>query len=248
MHVLKVKEVAKIAGISVRTLRYYDEVGLLRPYVDPVNQYRYYQKKDLKRLWEILFLKELGFSIEQIRSFVESNITKQNEFLSLQKEELIMRKRRIDQMIDSVEQIQKKGFETNMLNDFNLEDIKKHQKKYEEEAKSKWGNTSAYKESNRRAKSYDVKTWERIGSESNAIYQGLANLMDQPVDHQDVQALVKQWQDLISKYFYPCGNDMLRGLGQMYISDNRFTINIDKTKEGLANFMHLAIEHYCNHV
>jgi len=248
MHVLKVKEVAKIAGISVRTLRYYDEVGLLRPYVDPVNQYRYYQKKDLKRLWEILFLKELGFSIEQIRSFVESNITKQNEFLSLQKEELIMRKRRIDQMIDSVEQIQKKGFETNMLNDFNLEDIKKHQKKYEEEAKSKWGNTSAYKESNRRSKSYDAKTWETIGSESNAIYQGLAKLMDQPVDHQDVQALVKQWQDLISKYFYPCDNDMLRGLGQMYISDNRFTINIDKTKEGLANFMHLAIEHYCNHV
>lgn len=112
----------------------------------------------------------------------------------------------------------------------------------EDEAHKKWGNTEAYKIAAKRTKSYTPTDWERIKSESRSIYEGFYKTMDKPLDSQDVSQWVAQWQQHIDQYYYPCSDEMLLSLAQLYEQDPRYQKNIDKVGGmGTANRMIEAI-------
>ncbi|MGM8215519.1 TipAS antibiotic-recognition domain-containing protein [Bacillaceae bacterium W0354] len=133
-----------------------------------------------------------------------------------------------------------------MFNSFDISEIEEHQKKYSRETEEKYGHTDAYKESQRRTSQYGEKEWKKIKEESDNIYKDFVSLMDHEPSDEAVLDVVQRFQNHISTHFYECNLEILRGLGNMYIDDPRFTKNLDQYREGLAAFMREAFHAYCD--
>ena len=129
---------------------------------------------------------------------------------------------------------------------FGYEEVKKHQEKYKEETEKRYGNSDAYKESQEKTSKYSKNDWENIMEEASGIYEELAKLREKDPSDNQVQDLVEQWRNHISTNFYNCTIEIFRGLALMYVADERFTKNIDKYGEGLAQFMSDAMNIYCD--
>ena len=119
------------------------------------------------------------------------------------------------------------------------------QKKYAEEAKNLYCETDEYNEYTQKTMNYNQNDWVKIGKDVNSIFESFADAMDKGVESSEVQALVKNWQDFITKNFYNCTQKTLSDLGKLYIQDERFAKNINKHKAGLAEFVSEAIDFYC---
>lgn len=250
----KIKEVADIVGVSVRTLHHYDQIGLLKVENMTESGYRIYDDKDLERLQQILFFKELDFSLKEIKSILDNPNFDRKHALESQRELLIEKKKRMERIISSIEKTidsikgDEKMSKKDMFNAFSMNEIEAHKKKYEKEVKERYGNTDAYKESEKRTAKYGKAEWNDISTEAQQIYNGLANLMDRDINDKEVQELVEAWRNHISKNFYECNLEIFRGLAEMYVADERFTQNIDKTKKGLAEFLSSAMIAYCDNL
>lgn len=239
-----VKEVSNITKVSVRTLHYYDEIGLLQPAKISNSGYRLYDDENLQTLQQILFFKELNFSLKEIKEIISNPNFDRTKALISHKELLKAKMERFNNLIHLIDGILKG--ETDMsFKQFDNSEIQNMQKQYQSEAKEKYGNTEAFIEYENKTSKYGKCDWKRINDEAEEIYKGFIENMDKGVESGNVQCLVKDWQKYISKNFYNCTIDILEGLGQMYVSDERFTKNIDKYKSGLALFMSKAIEIYC---
>jgi hypothetical protein len=116
--------------------------------------------------------------------------------------------------------------------------------KYKKEAEERWGDTSAYKESEEKTAKYSKGDWDKIMKEGALIFKSLAINIQKPPKSREVQELIDKWKNHISKYYYSCSDEIFYELGQMYISDKRFKKNIDQYGEGLAEFMNEAIKEY----
>jgi MerR family transcriptional regulator, thiopeptide resistance regulator len=237
---LKVSEVARLAGVSVRTLHHYDEIGLLRPSGRSQAGYRLYADKDLRKLQQVLFFKELGFPLEEIQRIVNDRAFDLKAGLLMQRQLLIEKSVRIQALIHAVDAAleslergtamsKEEMFE--VFGDFDPS-------KYEDEVKQRWGETDAYRESKKRTARYKKQDWQQIKAEGEAITQKLAELMGTGVKASDTRAMdvAEEHRRYISRWFYPCSPEMHRGLGEMYVADSRFTENIDKVKPGLAKY------------
>ncbi len=121
-------------------------------------------------------------------------------------------------------------------------------KKYRNEAQEKWGNTDAYKEHTEKTKGYSEDKWNNLGTEMNDILGEFAVCMTNgaKADSAETQSLVMKLQSHITENYYTCTNEILAGLGQMYVLDERFKNNIDKHAEGTAEYVSNAINAYCN--
>jgi hypothetical protein len=97
----------------------------------------------------------------------------------------------------------------------------------------------------RKTSGYSKKDWKMITEEAKQIYEAFASLMNKDESDSEVVEIVLQWQEHITKHYYECTDEILKGLGELYSSDERFKKNIDKTKPGLANYMSKAISAYC---
>lgn len=249
----KIKEVADIVGVSVRTLHHYDQIGLLKPESLTTAGYRLYSDHDLENLQQILFFKELGFSLNEIREILENPAFDRKQALESHKKILLEKKKRLEGIIHLVEKtIYRIEGGINMDNKemfdaFDMSEIEKQQRKYAEEVKEKYGNTDAYKESQKKTSGYTKKDWGDISIKSDEIYKRLASLMDKDIDDPEVQEVIGNWRQFITDNFYQCTLEIFRGLGDLYVSDERFTKNIDKYHAGLAEFMRKAIHYYCDH-
>lgn len=247
----KIKEVAELVGVTVRTLHYYDEIGLLKVSKLTEAGYRIYTESDLDTLQQILFFRELDFSLQQIKSIMNNPNFDKKHALEGQKDILTKKKKRLEKIINSIDKTignMKKGENkdmADMFKAFDMSEVYNQQKKYEKEVKEKYGNTSAYVESQKKTKKYNKEDWSRISEESNIIFENIAKLMDRKVDDPEVQREIENWRNHITNNFYNCTKEIFVGLGQMYIYDERFTKNIDKVKPGLAKFLSEAIEFYC---
>lgn len=240
-----VKEVSRLTGISARTLHYYDEIGLLKPTETTSAGYRLYGGEALGRLQQILFFRELGFPLKEIRTILENPSFDPREALQNHRRLLIMERDRLNGLIRLADKTLKG--ETDMsFQEFDRSDIQEVQKQYAKEAEERWGSTDAYKESKKKTSAYGPQDWERIRQESEQIYQEFAANTKKQADDPDVQKLVKSWQDYITRNFYNCTTEILAGLGQMYSGDPRFAKNINQYSDGLADFMSKAIEIYCS--
>ncbi|MBX0359715.1 MerR family transcriptional regulator [Halobacillus sp. Nhm2S1] len=248
----KVKEMAELTGVSVRTLHHYDHIDLLTPTYVSENGYRLYSENELVRLQQILFFKEMDFSLRKIKEILDNPDFDEADALQRHREILREKKKRLERLIRSVDQtLQTLEGEDRMKNEdrfrpFDKSEIEAHQKKYEKEVEARWGHTDAYKQSKQKTSQYTKEDWERIQQEGDGIDRELVKLMDRDPSDSDVQQLIDKKRQHITDYFYECNLDIFRGLADMYVNDPRFTKNIDKWKEGYAEFLQKAMHIYCD--
>ena len=242
---LQIKEFAELTGVSVRTLHYYDEIGLLKPcFVDKQNGYRFYDETSLERMQEILFYRELDFPLKSIAEILASPNYDKQKALAEQKRLLTLKKDRLERLIAALEQAEKGEI---TMSAFDNNEYETARQQYEDEAKQRWGGTDAYKESQAKTADYSKEKWDGVLAGMNGVFAEFAECKNggESADSKTAQRLVKTLQDYITANFYHCTNEILAGLGQMYVCDERFKNNIDSHGEGTAEFVAEAIKIYC---
>ncbi len=237
-----VNEVSKLAGVSIRTLQYYDKIGLLHPtgYTDA--GYRLYDDTDLERLQHILLFRELEFSLKEISSIMNAPDFDREKALSQQIELLTLKREHLDNLILFAKGIKQIGV-TNM--DFKAFDKTKLDE-YSRRAKEEWGNTPEYRE-------YEMKSMNKTDSDNKLmterfmlLFKEAGEMKDTEPSSTEAQDLVRRIQQFITDNMYNCTKDILKGLGQMYNAGGEFTENIDKAGgKGTADFVSRAIAIYC---
>lgn len=243
----KISEVAKISKITIRTLHYYDEIGILSPSIDNKG-YRVYSEEDLLRLQQILFFREMDFSLKEIKDIIDNPGFNREESLINHREILIKKKARLEKIIETINKsIKEEGTmsKEDMFNGFSMKEINEHKNKYAKEVKEKYRESNAYKESEIKTSKYTKEKWEEIMKEANSIYTELASYIGVDPGSEEVQYLIEKWRNHISENYYNCTVEIFKGLGEMYVSDSRFTENINKVKKGLSEFLSNGIKIYC---
>ena len=238
---MQIKEFAEFTGVSVRTLHYYDEIGLLEPaFVDRATGYRYYNENSLLRMQQILFYRELDFSLKRIEEILSAPDYDKNKALAEQKALLTLKKQRLERLIDAIDSAAKGE---NVMNAFDNSEFEK----YKDEAKEKWGKTDAYKQHQEKTKGYSKQKWNDLAEGMDQIMAEFALCMrnGEAASSQEARHLVQRLQGHITENYYHCTDQILAGLGQMYVADERFRSNIDKHGDGTAQFIRDAIEVYC---
>jgi DNA-binding transcriptional MerR regulator len=242
-----VNKLALLAGISVRTLHYYDEIGLLEPSNIAKNGYRYYEEKELIRLQQILFFRELDFPLDEIKGMLDRPGFSVIEALKDHKKLIRIKRKRLDGLIQTIDKTIKRMNNNQKMEDVEMYDAFKDDdvKEYQEEVKNRWGNTDAYKQSMQKVSKMTKAQMEELKKKGREHTQAIADNMQKGIDHPDVQALIKQSHEGVN-FFYECNLDMFRNLGQMYVDDPRFSAYYEKFASGLAVFMRDAIVFYCD--
>lgn len=239
-----VGDLARLTGVTVRALHHYDELGLVRPSQRTAAGYRLYSDADVVRLQQVLLFRELGLPLHEIADALD-NDARREDVLRQHREVLVTKRARLDAMVAAVDAALStldKG------HPMQPDDVKQmfdgfDHAQYEDEARERWGDTDAYKESARRTKTYGKAEWDQIKAAWARVYGALAELMTAgtPVTDPRVQALVEEHRAHIGRWFYPCSVEMHKGLGAMYVADARFTANLDKTAPGFAQYLSDAI-------
>ena len=238
---MHIKEFAEFTGVSVRTLHYYDEIGLLRPAeVDRFTGYRFYDEQSLFRMQEILFYRELDFSLKSIGEILSSPNYNKEMALKEQKKLLTLKKERLERLISAIDHAVKGE---NVMSAFDNHEFET----YKAEAQERWGKTDAYREHAAKTKDYGTDKWNSLAAGMDIIFGDFALCMKNGVmpDAEETQSLVKKLQDHITENYYVCTKEILFGLGQMYVGDERFKNNIDKHADGTAACVSEAIACLC---
>ena len=241
---LSIGSLSKLSGVSIRALHHYDQIGLLQPSEVAESGYRYYDDAAIERLWQILFYRELDFPLAEIGEILDSPSFDRNRALTEHRNLLTQKRERLDRLIELVSNAMK-GEQNMEFKPFDTSEIDALREQYAEEAKARWGNTDAYRESTKRAAQWTEADKKRMEVESGEIFSGFAALVGTDPADARVQELVARWKAFISQSYYNCTNEILAGLGQMYIADERFMKNIDKFGAGTAKLMSDAIAVYC---
>ncbi|MGN0623779.1 MAG: MerR family transcriptional regulator [Oscillospiraceae bacterium] len=245
---MHIKEFAELTNVSVRTLHYYDEIGLLKPsFVDEQNGYRCYDEKALERMQQILFYRELDFSLKSISEILSSPNYDKHLALVRQKELLILKRRRLDRLISAIDDSMK-GDNTMDTKVFDNTEYENARNEYEQEAKARWGDTKAYREYLDKAKNTSAEKMSDAEAQLEEIFAEFARCMQSNTDFTDskAQQLAEKLQRHITDNFYNCTKEILSGLAQMYVGDDRFRSNIDRHGKGTAEYASKSIEHYCS--
>ena len=239
---MTVKEVSKLTGVSIRTLHYYDEIGLLHPTEITEAGYRMYDDTALERLQQILLFRELEFPLKEIKEILDAPNFDKNKALEQQIKLLTMKKEHLENLINFARGIKLLGVKSM---DFTAFDTKKIDE-YSKQAKEQWGKTDAYKEFEEKSKDWTEDTSKNIAKDMMKLFVTFGEMKEKDPADGEVQAQVKKLQDYITEHFYHCTNEILFSLGQMYACGGEFTENINKAGgEGTAGFTAKAIEIYC---
>ena len=216
---MQIHAFAQCVGVSVRTLHYYDEIGLLKPTrVDPQSGYRFYDAHSLARMQEILFFRELDFPLKEIRAILSAPDYDKSAALRAQKQLLTLKKARLERLIAALDAAVE-GNEISM-NVFDNQAYESQRTAYAQEAAARWGDTAAYREFTQKQPSYSDQA-----------------LLD--------RCMADFAQQCITDHYYTCTAKILAGLGEMYAADARFTANIDAHGAGTAAFIRDAIRAFC---
>lgn len=242
-----VHELATFAHVSVRTLHHYDEIGLLCPARADKNGYRQYGEAEFLKLQQILFYRELEFPLEEIKKILTSPNFNAAAALEDHKRLLQQKRKRLDGLLKTIDSTLKNIKNETPMNEEELYDAFKDDdiKQYQEEAKMRWGNTDAYKQSQEKVKKMTKAQMEELKVSGIALIQNVVAVMDKGPNDPAVHALIeKHYQGI--RFFYDCSFTMYRNLGQMYVDDPRFTAYYEKFRPGLALFMRDAINAFCD--
>ncbi len=239
---MTVKEVSRRTGVSIRTLQYYDRIGLLKPsrYTDA--GYRLYDGDALAQLQQILLYRELTFPLKDIRKILSSPHYDRKIALEQQLRLLELKREHIENLITLAREINEQG---EYIMDFSAFD-KRKQARYTREAKEAWGGTDAYQEFAEKSKDRSQETEKALGQGLMAVFAEMGSIKDTDPAGPDAQALVKKLQGYITEHYYNCTEQILLSLGQMYAAGGEFTGNIDAAGgEGTGAFAWAAIKAAC---
>lgn len=241
-----VKQLADLAGVSVRTLHYYDEIGLLEPSYVGENGYRYYEDAALFRLQQILLYRELDLSLAEIREILDAPDFDLVSALQGHRAALEARIHRLKGLIRTIDmtianvtggvEMSKKKLFTGFTEE--------EEKRYAQEARERWGAENVDL-SYQRWKSYSPEQRKQILAEGGANYQALADLIGEDPASEEVQQVIGRWHQHL-RYFYEPTIDLLRGLGNLYNDDPDFNRTISQFHPDLPAFMREAINIYCD--
>ena len=239
---MTVQKVSRLTGVSIRTLQYYDRIGLLHPTEYSEAGYRLYDDTALETLQQILLFRELEFPLKDIRKIIESPDFDRGKALEQQIELLTLKKEHIENLIDLARGIKLLGVRHLKFDAFETKKIDE----YAAQAKASWGNTPAYKEFEEKSKGRTKEQDRDISLGMMDIFAEFGAIRTTDPASEEAQVLVKKLQDYITENFYTCTDEILNGLGKMYSGGGEFTKNIDSYGgEGTAEFAHQAIEIYC---
>jgi DNA-binding transcriptional MerR regulator len=234
-------ELAELAGVSVRTLHYYDAIGLLRPSERTTARYRRYRHGDLEDLQQILLYRELDFPLDAIRRLMLDPAFDRRSALIAQRAHLAARARRMQAILEAIDAALDALLKGIPMADTDLFEVfgEFDPTVYEAEVKERWGATDAYAASARRTATYTKDDWRAIKAEAEAIGAGLGARLAAGAgpDDAEARALVERHRQHIDRWFYPCSMEMQVQLGEMYVADPRFAATYERIQPGLARFV-----------
>ncbi len=246
---MSVHDVVKLTGITARTLHYYDEIGLLKPTHVTEAGYRMYDDTALSRLQSILLFRELQFPLKEIKAILDSPDFDPSEAIAQQIRLLELQYEHIGKLLTFSREIQSKGIATMKgVSTMNFDIFDKSEiEKYEAEVKAKWGNTKAYQEYKQKEIARNEDNYSKLTEQLMTIFSELGQLKHLTPNADEVQKKISALQTFITDHYYTCTDEILNGLGEMYVCDERFKSNIDKAGgDGTADFVKQAIAVYCN--
>ena len=239
---MTVNEVSKLAGVSVRTLQYYDTIGLLKPAEYSESGYRLYDDTDLERLQQILLFRELEFPLKDIKEIINRSDFDKKKALDQQIELLTLKKEHLENLISFARELKKKGAGKMDFSAFDTSKIKEYSKK----AKEQWGDTAEYKEYEERKAKRSKADEKKVMEDFMEIFKEFGKMKDSDPASKEASDMVLKLKNYISEHFYQCSDEILSGLGKMYVSGNEFTENINRAGgEGTAEFVNKAIQVFC---
>lgn len=245
---LTVGQVAALAGVSVRTLHHYDEIGLLRPGGRSTAGYRLYDDDDLDRLHQVLLYRGLGFTLDDVAAVLDDRSVPATEHLRRQ---LALLEERIDELEDMRlavrKQLEARSMNLRITREEQFEifgpDYASKHESYAAEAQERWGDTDAWKQSQARTSQYTKEDWQRLKAETDELNSRIGEAFTSGVDPTSERAmdLAEEHRQQITGAYYDCSLEIHRGLGEMYVADPRFTATYDAVATGLAPWLRDAI-------
>lgn len=244
MNTHTVGDIAAMAGITVRTLHHYDDIGLLVSSGRTTAGYRLYNDYDIDRLRTILTYRELGLALDEIALILQDR-TNALSAMTQARDRTVAKIVWLQTIAANLTRSIANHHEGDpmtpkeKLSVFDGFDPAEHQ----QEAEDRWGGTQEYAESAKRTSSYSAADWKTIRAEADDIYSGFAALMHAGVapSTEKPRELVDAHRNHISRWFYTCTPETHSGLGEMYAADQRFADTINKTADGLAAYLSEAI-------
>jgi DNA-binding transcriptional MerR regulator len=240
-----VGQVASLAGVSVRTLHHYDDVGVLRPGARTAAGYRQYDDADVGRLRDVLSYRELGFSLEQVRSILDDPRADPSARLRDQHRlvrERIARLERVLVHLEKMMEARQMGIDLTPQEQLEVFGDGWRGAEYAAEAEQRWGDTEAWRQSARRTSAMSKDDWLAVKAETEALEADLASAFAGGTAPTDERAMdLAERHRLGIERFYDVSYEMHRGLAQMYLADPRFTSHYDDRAPGLAQWLHDAV-------
>lgn len=241
---MTVHEVSRLTGVSIRTLQYYDKIGLLHPAGYTEAGYRLYDNAALETLQQILLFRELEFPLKDIREMIQSPSFDRRKALDQQIDLLQLKKERLEALIGLACKIRDEG--GNPLMDFSAFDTSKIEE-YAAQAKALWGTTPAYQEYEQKSKDRTAAQNLDLSEQMMQIFAEIGAMKGEDPAAASVQELIRKLRDFITEHFYACTDEILSGLGQMYAAGGEMTENIDRYGgKGTAAFTDAAIRIFCS--
>lgn len=241
-----IKEIADLAGVTTRTLRYYDQLGILEPAAIGDNGYRYYDRASLLRLQQVLFYRELDIPLKDIQFIMSREDFHPLLALKNHQDAIKGQIQRLNHLLTTLEKTinslegDRTMTDQELFNGFD-------ETQYDEEAQELWGETPRYKESQKKWSSYTKDQKEEIKKEGGRItLRMVTENPDAKPDDLDIQDAIEDYYHYLNEYFYTCEVGMLRELADMWVQDPRFAVNYERIREGGAAFVREAVHIYCD--
>jgi MerR family transcriptional regulator, thiopeptide resistance regulator len=246
-----VGELADLASVSVRTLHHYDAIGLLSPTERTAAGHRRYGAPDLERLHTILFYRALEFGLDEIASMLadpgrgtDAHLRNQHRMLR----ERIGWQQHLLAALEKEMEARQMGMSLTPEEQFEVFGTDKVSTEWADEARERWGESDAYKESQRRTTKYSKADWVRLKEEADEGLRAFAAAFQAgtPASSDAAREFAEQHRQYISRWFYDCGYELHRGLAEMYVADDRFRATYDAVAPGLAQYVSEAIIANCD--
>jgi DNA-binding transcriptional MerR regulator len=241
-----VGELARLAGVTVRTLHHYDRIGLVQPSDRTASGYRSYGVRDLDRLQQVLVYRELGFPLEEVATLLDDPDADPVAHLRRQLRLLRERVERTQAMVAAVEkEMEARQMGISLTPEERFEVFGSHDPaRYDAEAEERWGDTEAWSQSRRRTAAMSKEDWLRVTAEGADLERRFAAALGSgvPADSATAMDLAEEHRQQISRNFYDCPPEVHAGLGRMYVDDERFTAHYERIAPGLARYVSSAVQ------
>lgn len=243
---LTVGQVAALTGVTVKTLHHYDAVGLLRPSGRSPAGYRLYTTADLDRLQHVVVYRRLGFALDEIAAILDDPAADVAGHLRRQRAAVASRLAELTELVSALDRALEATMAGTQLTPEEQRELfgETFSDDYAREAEQRWGDTDAWRQSQSRTARYTKADWEQVKAEQDAVTAELAACLrdGEPADGPRAMAAAEAHRQHIHQRFYDVPYAMHRGLGQMYVDDERFARNYEDVEPGLAAYVRDAIE------